>query len=81
MPQADLRALVEYVVRGLADHPEAVSVRLVERDRVVYIEVKVAPEDVGKIIGRRGRMIGAIRTLARAAALRAGRRVVVDVAS
>ncbi len=80
MPQADLRALVEFLTRGFVEHAEAVSVRASERDRVVFIEIRVAPEDVGKVIGRRGRVIGAIRTLAKAAALRSGRRVVVEVA-
>ena len=79
MPQADLRVLVEFLTRGFVERPEAVSVRASERDQVVFIEVRVAPEDVGKIIGRRGRVIGAIRTLVKAAALRSGRRVVVEV--
>ncbi len=80
MPPADLRGLVESLTRGIVDDPGAVSVRATERDQVVFIEVRVAPGDVGKVIGRRGRIIGAIRTLAKAAAIRAGRRVVVELA-
>lgn len=76
---ADLRGLVEYLTRGIVDDPDAVSVRVTERDRVVFVEVRVATADVGKVIGRRGRIIGAIRTLARAAAVRADRRVVVEL--
>lgn len=79
MPEADLRALVEFLTRGLVERPEAVNVRVSERDRVVFIEIRVAPDEVGKVIGRRGRIIGAIRTVAKAAALRSGRRVVVEV--
>jgi predicted RNA-binding protein YlqC (UPF0109 family) len=79
MPTADPRALVEFVIKGLVERPEAVSVRASERDRMVVIEVKVAPDDVGKVIGRRGRIVGAIRTLARAAALPGGRRVIVEI--
>lgn len=79
MAPADLRALVEYLTRGLVDHPEAVGVRVSERDGLVVIEIRVAADDVGKVIGRRGRVVGAIRTLARAAALRDGRRVVVEI--
>lgn len=79
MPQTDFRALVEFLTRGFVERPEAVSVRMSERDGVVSIEIRVAPEDVGKVIGRRGRVIGAIRTLVKAAALRSGRRVVVEV--
>ncbi|MDR7523086.1 MAG: KH domain-containing protein [Armatimonadota bacterium] len=79
MPPADLRALVEFVTRGLVDHPEAVSVRTVDHDRMTVIEIRVAPEEVGKVIGRRGRIIGAIRTLVKAAVVRSGRRVVVEI--
>lgn len=79
MPKADLRALAEFLTRGFVEYPDAVSVRASERDRVLVIEIRVAPEDVGKVIGRRGRVIGAIRTLVKAAALRSGRRVVVEV--
>ncbi len=79
MPQADLRALVEYLARGLVDDPSGVSVRATERDRVVFIEIRVPAGDVGKVIGKRGRIIGAIRSVAKAAAIRAGRRVVVEV--
>jgi predicted RNA-binding protein YlqC (UPF0109 family) len=79
MPQADLRALVEYLIRGLVDDPAAVTVRATARDRVVFIEVRVPAAEVGKVIGKRGRIIGAIRTVAKAAAIRAGVRVVVEV--
>jgi predicted RNA-binding protein YlqC (UPF0109 family) len=79
MPEADVRALVEFLTRGLVERPEAVNVRVSERDRVVFIEIRVAPDEVGKVIGRRGRIIGAIRTVAKAAALRSGRRVVVEI--
>jgi predicted RNA-binding protein YlqC (UPF0109 family) len=79
MSSANVRALVEYLVRGLVDRPEVVSVRATERDRVVLIEVRVAPDEIGKVIGRRGRIVAAIRTLARAAAATAGQRVVVEI--
>ena len=79
MPQADLRALVEYLARGLVDDPETVSVKASERERIVYIEIRVPADQVGKVIGRKGRIIGAIRTVAKAAAVRTGRRVVVEI--
>lgn len=79
MPSANVRALVEYLVKGLVDRPEGVTVRATERDRVVLIEVRVAPDEMGKVIGRRGRIVAAIRTLARAAAAAGGQRVVVEI--
>jgi len=79
MPQADVRALVEHLARGLVQDPATVSVRATERDRVVFIEIRVPPGEIGKIIGKRGRIIGAIRAVAKTAAVRVGRRVVVDV--
>lgn len=76
---ADVRGLVEFLVRGLVDHPEAVSVRATEADRTVSIEVRVAADDVGKVIGKRGRIVSAIRTLARAASAPQARRVIVEI--
>jgi hypothetical protein len=79
MPTADVRALVELLTKGVVDQPDAVSVRASERDRMLVIEVSVAPDDVGKVIGRRGRIVGAIRTLAKSAAARDGRRALVEI--
>ncbi|MDR7418004.1 MAG: KH domain-containing protein [Armatimonadota bacterium] len=75
-----MRALVEFLVKGLVDRPEAVTVRASERDRMLVVEVRVAADEVGKVIGKRGRIVGAIRTLAKAAASR-GQRVVVEIAA
>ncbi len=62
------RALLDYLAPWLLDEPDAMEVTEVEGDRDATIfEVKVAPDDAGKIIGRRGRIIRSIRTLARAA--------------
>lgn len=74
-----MKALVEYVARALVDHPEAVDVRVVDTPERTTIEVQVAPDDVGKVIGRGGRVIRALRTLARAAATGTGKRVEVEV--
>ncbi len=74
-----VKALVELVTRSLVDHPEAVEVRVVESPHATTVEVQVSPEDVGKIIGRGGRVIRAIRSLARAAATRSGKRVTVEI--
>ena len=59
---------LEHLVRGLVTHPDEVVVNDLDRRRVRTLEVLVNPEDIGKVIGRQGRVIKAIRTLARAAA-------------
>ena len=72
--------LVEFLARALVDDPDAVTVESFEEDdgTLVY-EVTVAEDDTGKIIGRSGRTINALRAVVRAAAVRDGRRVLVDV--
>ncbi len=74
-----MRELVEFIARSLVDHPEAVVVREVEGEHTIVIEVTVAPDDVGKIIGRQGRIVNALRTVVRAAAARADKRVTVEI--
>lgn len=74
-----MRELVEFIARTLVDQPDAVEVREVEGERTIVIEVKVAPDDVGKIIGRQGRIVNALRTVVRAAAVRTGKRVTVEI--
>lgn len=74
-----MRELVEFLVRHLVDQPEEVQVREISGDRSVLLEIRVAEGDVGKVIGRQGRVIQAIRTMARAAAARNGKRVIVEV--
>ena len=71
--------LVTYLTRSLVDEPESVEIREVAGERGAVIEVSVAPDDVGKVIGRRGRIVQAIRTLAKAAAAGEGRRVQVEI--
>jgi uncharacterized protein len=74
-----MRELVEYLVESLAENPEAVQVEEVAAGRMTVYEVSVAEDDVGKIIGRQGKVIRAIRTVVKAAATRQGTRVDVDV--
>lgn len=74
-----MRELVEFIARMLVDHPDAVQVREVEGERTIVIEVTVAPDDIGKIIGRQGRIVNALRTVVRAAAVRTGKRVTVEI--
>jgi uncharacterized protein len=72
--------LLSYLVRGLVDKPEEVSVEQFEEDDgTIVLELSVAQEDYGKVIGRGGRTAQALRTVIRAAALRDKRRVIVDI--
>ena len=77
VPAATARAVLEYLVESLVDDPESVSVE-VDEGRVVALRVRVAPDDMGRVIGRRGRIANAIRTVVRAAAARDGSEVDVD---
>ena len=75
-----MKDLVEYLARALVDNPDEVTVETFEEDdgTIVY-ELRVAEGDVGKVIGRSGRTVNALRTVVRAAATRDGRRVLVYV--
>jgi hypothetical protein len=73
--------LLEYLARGLVDEPDAVRVERVEReDGLVVLALHVAPDDVGKVIGRQGRLVRALRTVVRAAAARSRERVAIEIA-
>jgi uncharacterized protein len=72
--------LLAYLARELVDDPEAVRVETEERDGALVLVLHVAPEDVGKVIGRQGRIARALRTIVRASAVREGRRVLVEIA-
>ena len=75
-----MKDLVEYLAKALVDRPDDVRVdEFEEDDGTIVFEVEVAEDDVGKVIGRNGRTINALRTVLRAAAVRHNRRVLVDV--
>lgn len=74
-----VETLVEYIVKNLVGDPEQVNVTRVERDDAVVIEVRVAPDDMGKIIGKSGKIARAIRTVVRAASAKEEKRVIVDI--
>ena len=67
------------IARSLVDKPDEVSVRRVEDDEGVVYELRVAPDEVGKVIGRQGRLARALRTIVRAGSVREGRRVVLEI--
>jgi len=74
-----VKELVEYMVRSLVDKPEEVRISEVEKEQSVIYEVRVAPEDMGKIIGRQGRIAKAMRTIVKAASVKSGKKAVVEI--
>lgn len=75
-----MRKLIEYIARSLVDEPDAVQVREVRNDRnALVLELHVAPDDFGKVIGRQGRVAKAMRTLLRAGGIREGRHTSLDI--
>lgn len=74
-----MKPLIEFVARSLADHPDSVHVREFQRDNAVVLELEVAPEDLGRVIGRQGRTARAIRTLLNAATSHSRRRYSLDI--
>ena len=72
--------LLEYLARRLVDEPDAVRVEQAEEDGALVLRLHVAPDDVGKVIGRGGRIARALRTVVRAAATHSDRRVLVEIA-
>jgi hypothetical protein len=71
--------LLEEIARGLVEKPDEVSVRRVERDGAVVFELRVAPDEVGKVIGRQGRIARALRTVVRAGGMRRGERALLEI--
>jgi uncharacterized protein len=71
--------LLEFLVRALVEEPEAVVVEELEEDGDLVYEISVADGDLGRVIGKGGRIANAIRTIAKAAAVRIDRRVIVDI--
>ena len=77
---ADTEALVRYLVTSLVDDPDAVTITVADTDEAITFAIALNPDDVGKVIGRQGRIIKAIRTLARAAGTTGDKQVEVEVA-
>lgn len=74
-----MKDVIEYVARSLVDRPDEVKVRETPRDQDVILELEVAQEDIGKVIGRQGRTARALRVLLAAASGRAGRRIFLEI--
>ena len=75
-----MKALVEVITKALVDHPEEVVFTEKNEGKAIVIEVKVADSDMGKVIGKQGRIAKAIRAVVKAAAAKEDKKVIVDIA-
>ncbi|HEX9062350.1 MAG TPA: KH domain-containing protein [Clostridia bacterium] len=74
-----MKELLETIARALVDFPDEVSVNEVEGERSIILELKVSKDDMGKVIGKQGRIAKAIRTVVKAAAVKEDKTVVVNI--
>ncbi len=74
-----MKELVEYIVKSLVDKPEAVEINETQAETVTIIEIRTAPEDAGKVIGREGRIANAIRAIVKAASAKQQRKISVEI--
>jgi len=74
-----MKELVEFIAKALVDYPEQVQVRTVEGEQVTVLELRVHPEDLGKVIGRQGRTAKSIRTILGAAGMKAKKRLTLEI--
>ena len=74
-----MKELLTYIAQHLVDHPDQVSVNEVNCDGELVLELRVAPEDMGKVIGKQGRIAKAIRSVVKAAASRDDKKVIVEI--
>jgi predicted RNA-binding protein YlqC (UPF0109 family) len=74
-----MRDLVESIAKALVDHPDQVAVNAVEGEQVTVLELRVHPEDLGKVIGRQGRTAKSIRTLLGAAGMKLKKRFTLEI--
>ena len=75
-----MKELVEVIAKSLVEHPDEVVVTETENEKTILVELRVAPSDMGKVIGKQGRIAKAIRTVVKAAASRDDKKVIVDIA-
>ena len=73
------KELVDYIARSLVDEPDEVEVNMIEGEKSTILELKVSQSDIGKVIGKHGRIAKAIRTVLSAASTKTGKRVVLEI--
>lgn len=76
-----MEELVRIIAKALVDHPEDVTVKTVEKEHLIVYELYVHPDDVGKVIGKQGRIAKSLRTVVTSAAVKMDKRVTVDIIS
>ena len=74
-----MKELVEYIVKALVDRPDQISIKETASDSITILEIKTAPEDAGKVIGKEGRIANSIRVIANAAAAKVNKKVAVEI--
>ena len=74
-----MKELAELIVKALVDQPEHVQIKETEGDSVLILEVSVDPTDVGKVIGKEGRIANSIRTIVKSAAIKQGKKVTLEI--
>jgi len=74
-----MKELVEFLAKALVDNPEEVEIRETAGESIIILEIKVGADDVGKVIGKEGRIANAIRTIVKAAAAKQGKKVTVEI--
>jgi uncharacterized protein len=79
MVEGLMKDLVEAIAKALVDHPEQVQVRSVDGEQVTVLELRVHPEDLGKVIGRQGRTAKSIRTILGAAGMKIRKRLTLEI--
>ncbi len=74
-----MKELIEAIAKALVDNPDQVHVRAIEGEQVIVFELRVHPSDVGKVIGRQGRMAASIRTILGAAGMKLRKRITLEI--
>lgn len=74
-----MKELLEVIAKALVDNPEMVTVNEILGEQSIILELKVDPDDMGKVIGKQGRIAKAVRTVIRAAAIKENKRVIVEI--
>ena len=76
---SNMKDLLEYLAKALVDNPDDVQIEVIEGERSVILQLKVNQEDIGKVIGKQGRIAQALRTLVKAAATKQGKNAIVEI--